>query len=500
MPPSPSRARSPSVSILREEHHPVLRVRLHSLASPATVCRIMKTDIAIIGGGPGGYVCALRSAQLGLDVALVEEAAMGGTCLNWGCIPTKALYSATKLLAQAEDAHDIGIAFPEPAIDLKRLSAWKGEVVGTLVSGIDTLLEKNKVKVYHTRGRLAAPGRVSLASGDDLQAGTVVLATGSETVRIPPFPFDHDAIWSSDDALELREVPGRLAVIGGGVIGLELATIYNRLGAEVTVIELLPEILSTVDLDRRTVSTLKRALASQGIKVLTDTAAEGFEEAERGVILTTRNGERIPVDRILVAVGRRPRTRDLGLETCGIDLDDRGYVRVNERLETRVPGVYAIGDLIPGPMLAHKASADGIRVAESLRGEAHAIDVDLIPQAIFTDPEVASVGLSESKAKASGVETLVGRFPFAALGKALGMREPEGFFQVVARADDHKILGVQILGAEASDLISEAAIAVQAAMPLEAIADAVHPHPTLPEGLKEAAENALGRAIHTVNR
>ena len=461
----------------------------------------MKTDIGIIGGGPGGYVCAIRAAQLGFKVALIEERALGGTCLNVGCIPTKALFSATKLLSQTAEATHIGMTFSPPEIDLKNLAAWKGQVVGTLVGGIETLLAKNGVEVIRARGKLASEGQISLSTGEELTAEHIVIATGSDAVQIPPFPFDHPAIWSSDDALELSEVPNRLAIIGGGVIGLELATIYNRLGSQVIVVELLPEILSTVDLDRRTISTLKRALAKSGITILTNTTAEGFEQADDSIMLRTADGEKHAVDRILVAVGRRPKTRDLGLEACNIETDKRGFICVDDTLQTTAANVYAIGDAVLGPMLAHKASSDGVRVAERLAtGQTQAIDYDLIPQAIFTDPEIASVGLSEGKAKAAGNEVLVGRFPYAALGKALGMREPDGFFQVVADADDHRILGVQIIGAEASDLISEAAIAVQSGLTLEAIADAIHPHPTLPEGLKEAAENALGRAIHTINR
>ncbi|MCK4570945.1 dihydrolipoyl dehydrogenase [Candidatus Bipolaricaulota bacterium] len=456
--------------------------------------------MGIIGGGPGGYVCAIRAAQLGLKVTVIEEKTLGGTCLNVGCIPTKALFSATKLLSQTAEAKQIGLTYAPPAIDLGKLAAWKGQVVATLVGGIETLLEKNGVDVIHARGTLASEGHIALSDGSSLEAEHIVLATGSDPVQIPPFPFDHPSIWSSDDALELPEVPERLAIIGGGVIGLELATIYNRLGSHVIVVELLPEILSTVDLDRRTISTLKRALTKNGIDVLTNTAAESFEQNETGVLLRTQDGEEHVVDRILVAVGRRPRTRDLGLESCGVELDERGFVRVDDKLQTTAPNIYAIGDAVPGPMLAHKASMDGVRVAETLAGQPHVLNYDLIPQAIFTDPEIASVGLSESRAKASGSEILVGRFPFAALGKALGMREADGFFQVVANADDHRILGVQIIGAEASDLISEAAIAVQSGLTLEAIAETIHPHPTLPEGLKEAAENALGRAIHTVNR
>jgi dihydrolipoamide dehydrogenase len=470
--------------------------------SAATVCPIMmKTDMAIIGGGPGGYVCAIRAAQLGLKATVIEEESLGGTCLNIGCIPTKALFSATKLLPQTAEAKQIGISFSSPTIDLQKLSAWKQQVVDTLVSGTETLLSKNGVDVICARGQLAGEGRIALSNGDELSAEHIVIATGSDAVQIPPFPFSHPAIWSSDDALALTEIPERLAIIGGGVIGLELATIYNRLGSHVIVVELLPEILSTVDLDRRTISILKRSLAKSGVTVMTSTAAESFKQTDDNLVLRTADGGEHAIDRILVAVGRRPNTRDLGLETCGVETDDRGFVRVNDTLQTTAANIYAIGDVILGPMLAHKASSDGIRVAESLaHGEAKAIDYDLIPQAIFTDPEIASVGLSEAKAKASGRAILVGRFPFAALGKALGMREPDGFFQVVGDADDHRILGVQIIGAEASDLISEAAIAVHNELTLEAIADAIHPHPTLPEGLKEAAENALGRAIHTVNR
>jgi len=461
----------------------------------------MKIDIGIIGGGPGGYVCAIRAAQLGFKVTLIEESVLGGTCLNVGCIPTKALFSATKLLSQTAEAEDIGITFSPPKIDLQRLASWKGQVVTTLVEGIETLLDKNGVDVIRARGKLAGEGRISLSTGEELTAEHIVIATGSDAVQIPPFPFNHPAIWSSDDALALSEVPNRLAIIGGGVIGLELATIYNRLGSQVIVVELLPEILSTVDLDRRTISTLKRALAKRGITVLTNTAAEGFKQSSDNIMLRTANGEEHAVDRILVAVGRRPKTRDLGLETCNVEIDERGFIRVDDTLQTTAANIYAIGDVVTGPMLAHKASSDGVRVAESLAGKSpHKIDYDLIPQAIFTDPEIASVGLSEGKAKASGWDILVGRFPFAALGKALGMREPDGFFQVVADAADHRIMGVQIIGADASDLISEAAIAVQNGLILEAIADAIHPHPTLPEGLKEAAENALGRAIHTINR
>ncbi len=461
----------------------------------------MNHEVIVIGGGPGGYACAIRCAQLGLRVGLVEEQSLGGVCLNWGCVPTKALFAATHLIAHAGTAAEMGIEFGAPQIDVSQLAKWKDGVISTLVSGIDTLLTKNGVEVFTARGRLDGPHAVALSTGETLSADRIVLATGSIPIEIPGFSFEDPAVWSSDDALALTEIPERLAVIGGGVIGLELASIYSRLGSTVTILELLPEILAIIDLDRRTVSTLKRSLKLQGIDVRTKTAATSIETKSEGVVIHTAEDETIPADRILLAVGRRPNTADLGLESVGIEPDRRGTIPVDGQLRTTADGVYAIGDAAPGPMLAHKASAEGVALADALAGhEMRSFDYDVIPQAIFTDPEIASVGLSEQRAKEQGHEILVGRFPYAALGKALGMRQSEGFFQVVADASDHRLLGVQIIGAEASDLISEASIAVENSLSLEVIADAVHAHPTLPEGLKEAAENALGRAIHTINR
>lgn len=461
----------------------------------------MDYQVVVIGGGPGGYACAIRCAQLGLRTALIEKGVLGGTCLNWGCIPTKALYSATRLLRRAATAHEMGIAYAPPTIELAKLAEWKTSVVTTLVGGIETLLDKNGVDVHAAEGRLDGPARVALSDGKTLSAERIVLATGSSPIEIPGFSFDDPLVWSSDDALALTEIPNRLVVIGGGVIGLELASIYNRLGSSVTVLELLPEILSVVDLDRRTVATLKRSLKLQGIDVRTATAAQSIEAGTDGPKVHTDDRDAFSADRVLLAVGRRPNSAGLGLETVGVEPDRRGFLPVDETLRTSADAVYAIGDVAPGPMLAHKASAEGVALANAfVGGEMRFLDYDLIPQALFTDPEIASVGLSEQAAKERRHDVLVGRFPYAALGKALGMREPDGFFQVVADAGDHRILGAQIIGAEASELISEAAIAVQAGLPLEAIADAIHPHPTLPEGLKEAAENALGRAIHTINR
>jgi len=461
----------------------------------------MAYDVLIIGGGPGGYVCALRSAQLGLKVALIEEKELGGVCLHWGCIPTKALYAATRLIHQASTATEMGIAFAPPSLDLPRLAAWKESVTARLAGGIVDLMKAANVDVVRGRGRLVGPREVAVSTGETLRADRIVLATGSRPIEINGFPFSHRHVWSSDDALRLNEIPQRLAVIGGGVIGVELAAIYRRLGSEVTVVELLPDILAALGLDRRATAVVKKGLTLAGVRVLNGVSASSFAEEGDGLKITLSDRTALAADRVLVAVGRRPNSSDLGLETVGVEPDRRGAIPVSARCETSAPGVYAIGDLVPGPMLAHKASADGIVVAHAMAGDAHAATpAELIPQVVFTDPEIASVGLSETAARAAGRKIAVGRFAYAGLGKALGMRETEGFFQVVADAADHRILGVTIVGAEASDLLAEGALAVENGLTLEQVVKTVHAHPTLPEGFLEAAENALGRGIHTAKR
>lgn len=460
----------------------------------------MNYGVAIIGAGPGGYVAAIRMAQLGLNVVLIEEKKLGGICLNKGCIPTKALYSATKLLERTQDAKEMGIDFGAPTIDLGTLASWKSGIICRMVTGIKTLLEANNVTLLEARGALNKFGQVALSTGEVIDAERIVLATGSSPVEIPGFSFADPHTWSSDDALALREIPRRLLVIGGGVIGLELATIYNRLGSKVTILEMMPEILPGIEVDRRAIATLKRSLKTQGIIVRVNSAAKSYEDTTDGLAVHVSSGESVATDRILLTVGRRPNSANIGLETLGIETDRHGFIVVDTALRTNAPTVYAIGDLVPGPMLAHKGSAEGLKLAASFVGQTCPLNYQTIPQAIFTDPEVASVGLSEARAKEEGQDVIIGRFPYAALGKAQGMRETEGFFQVIADATTKRLLGAQIVGAEASALIAEAALAVQNGLALETIADTVHAHPTLPEGLKEAAEAALGRAIHAVNR
>ena len=452
-------------------------------------------EVAIVGAGPAGYVAARRLGQLGKETVLVERDLVGGTCLNWGCIPTKALYSATESLGRVEAFRRMGIEISSQ-VDLERLRAWTSEAVATLRQGVEKLLQASGVEVIKGEARLSGPGRVHVTGEEELELRTeaIVLATGSTPIELPGLPFDGERVWSSKDALSLPRVPEQLVVVGGGVIGLELATVYRRLGSEVTVVEMMEELLPGVNLSRRGQATLRQALRGQGIEVRLGTAAQGLSPS--GIRVRTSQGEEeIPCDAVLVAVGRRPKPDGLGLEALDIH-PERGFVPTDENFQA-VSGVYAIGDLRGGPMLAHKASHEGLLLAERLAGrEPSPIDYRTIPQAIFTHPEVGLVGLSEKEAKALGIRTRVGRFPMGALGRALAEGEALGHFQVIAD-DEGRILGAEIVGPHASDLIAEAALAVQAGLTLEQLAEVVHAHPTFPEGLWEAALAALGRPLHT---
>jgi dihydrolipoamide dehydrogenase len=459
----------------------------------------MRYDVAIMGAGPAGYTAAIRLGQRGRRVALVEGETVGGTCLNWGCIPTKALFHATGAIAAAEAAAARGIRFPSPDVELDALRGSTGQTVDGLRKGVESLLDDLDVERIAGHGTLVAGGvRVE---DETIEAEAVILATGSQPVEIPFLPFSEERVWSSDDAVWVPEIPERLVIIGAGVIGLEMATIYRRLGSDVVVLEMIDRLLPGVDLDRRALALLARGLSSQGISVQLDDAAKGFEAANGSATVTTVSGKRLEGDRVLVAVGRRPRTGDAGLREAGVTLEDGGRVRIDGGYRTTVDDVYAVGDIVSGPMLAHKASADALSLAAMLAGDETArVDPEGVPQAVFTAPEVASIGVSEATARERGWEILVGRCPYGALGKAQAMGHSEGIFQVVAERESGRLLGVQIVGAEAAEIIGVAAVSLQAGLDVHALAQAVQVHPTLPEGLKEAAEAALGMAIHVRNR
>ncbi len=460
----------------------------------------MKAEFLIIGGGPGGYVAAIRAAQLGRGVVLVEQDRLGGVCLNIGCIPSKALIHAANLYHKIPELSPLGISVEGLRLEVERLRAWKEGIVERLREGIAKLLAANGVRVIHGRARLVGPDKARVESpgpeAELVEFGHCLLATGSRPLELPGLEFDHELVLDSTDALSLREVPAALLVIGGGYIGLELGTLYAKLGAKVKVVEMMDQLLPGTPAEL--VRPVERRLRELGVEILLKARAKGLRKGRSGaeLLVETPEGERrIEAERVLQAVGRKPNTAELGLEETEVQLTEKGFIRVDERFRTGNPRIFAIGDVAGPPLLAHKASHEGLLVAEALTGGAK-VSFRAVPAAIFTDPEIAYVGLSEAEAQAQGREIIVGRFPFAALGRAAAIGETEGFVKLIADAGSKAVLGVEIVGPEASNLIGEAALAVETGATLEDLARTVHPHPTLPEALMEAALAALHRPIH----
>jgi dihydrolipoamide dehydrogenase len=463
-------------------------------------------DAIVLGGGPGGYPCAIRLGQLGQKVACIEEEEYGGVCLNWGCIPSKALISNAHLYHKAHSSAEVGLTFGDITLDVPKMQTWKDGIVKKLTSGVRGLLKSNGATIIEGRGRLVDARTVQVEGKGGSQTLTakkgVVIATGSATIQVPGFEFDGKRIIGARQAVSLQEVPKRLVVVGGGVIGLELGMVYQSFGAELTVVELTPSLLPGTDPEA--VKVVERTLKKRGAKIYTETRAEGYELTSTGAVrvkLKTKSGtEAVECDQVLVAVGMKPRSRDLGLEALGVQIDPRGFVQTNDVCQTNVPGIYAIGDVSGPPMLAHKATKEGEVCAEVIAGHKAGKDWTSIPGIIFTDPEIATAGLSEAEATAAGHKVKLGKFPFSALGRAMSIRETDGFVKVVTDADTHRVLGVTIVGPSASDLISEAMLAVEMTASAEDLALTVHPHPTLGEALMEAGAAALGQAIHIANR
>jgi dihydrolipoamide dehydrogenase len=464
-------------------------------------------DAIVLGGGPGGYVCAIRLAQLGQKVACVEEEEYGGVCLNWGCIPSKALISNAHFYTKAQRAADFGISVGAVSVDVDKMQDWKAGIVKKLTSGVRGLIKSNGGTTIEGRGKLIDPHTLEVAGHDGskrrLRAKKgIAVATGSATIQIPGFDFDGMRVIGAREAVSLRRIPRRLVVIGGGVIGLELGMVYQGFGAELTVIELTETLLPGVDPD--CIKVVERALTKRGAKIFKSAKAERWEPAGDGAarVHLTQDGkaQSIECDTVLVAVGMKPRSRGIGLEDLGVTIDQRGFVPTNERCETNVPGVYAIGDVSGPPMLAHKASKEGEVCAEVIAGKPAAKDWISVPNVIFTDPEIASAGLTEEVAKKQGLAIKAGRFPFSALGRAMSIGETEGFVKVVTDTGSGRVVGIHIVGPSASDLISEAALALEMVATAEDMAMTIHPHPTLGEALMEASAASLGHAIHIANR
>jgi dihydrolipoamide dehydrogenase len=463
-------------------------------------------DLIVIGSGPGGYVCAIRAAQLGLKTAVVEKrATFGGTCLNIGCIPSKAMLNASELYDEASHKFaEMGIKVGNPAVDLAAMLKYKQQAVDVNVKGVDYLFRKNKIEALHGAARIIAPGKVEVKNADGkarvLEAKAIVIATGSDVARLNGIDIDEKRIVSSTGALELATVPKKLLIVGAGIIGLELGSVWRRLGAEVTIVEFLDQILPGIDIEVG--KQFHRIVQKQGIAVRLSSKVVAVDASGKTLKVkvepATGGGaaEMLEADIVLIAIGRAPYTDGLGLETVGVKKDNRGRVVVDSRYRTNVEGIYAIGDVIAGPMLAHKAEDEGIAVAEILAGQAGHMNYDVIPNVVYTFPEIACVGKSEEELKAAGIAYNVGKFPFSANARARINLTAEGFVKILADAKTDRVLGVHIIGPDAGNMIGEAAVAMEFGASSEDIARTCHAHPTLSEAIKESALAVAKRAIN----
>lgn len=464
-------------------------------------------DAIVIGGGPGGYVCSIRLGQLKQKVVCIEKEEVGGVCLNWGCVPSKALISASHTFEKMKDSAIMGLTVEGTVKhDVGKMQEWKGGIVKKLTGGVRGLLRGNGAELVVGEARVTGPNTVEVKTKEGtvetFQAKAIVIATGATTIEIPTFKFDGKQIIGAKEAVSLKEIPKRMLVIGGGVIGLELGCVYQKFGSEITVVEATPNLLPGIDADVSAV--VEKKMVKHGAKIMKNAKAAGYEKNADGSLsvridLGEGKFDTVVCDTVLVAVGMRPNGAGLGLEEAGVKVE-RGFVPSDKQGRTNVPSIYSIGDVSGQPMLAHKASKEGEVVAEVIAGHKAAKDWVAIPGAIFTDPEVAVAGLTEEQAKAKGLEIRVGKFPFAALGRAMAVNETDGFFKVVADKNTHELLGVQIVGPSATDLISEGALALEMRAFLEDIGLTIHPHPTLGEGFMEAAMGGLGHAVHILNR
>jgi dihydrolipoamide dehydrogenase len=461
-------------------------------------------QVAVVGAGPGGYVAALRLARLGKDVILIDRGPrLGGVCLNVGCIPSKALIHAADLVHEVRHGQAMGITVDGLAVDLPKLVAWKDGIVERLTGGIDFLCSKAGVEVVYGTARFASDRSLAVATDGgqaEIEFQQAIVATGSEAMQLPGLKFDGRRVVGSTELLSLEEVPERLAVVGAGYIGLELGTVYAKLGSKVTVVEFLPEIVP--GLDRDVASALQRKLKKLGVKLLLGHRAESFADGDEPALVTTGpDGAevRVPADLAMMSVGRVPRTRDLGLEAIGVATDAKGFITVDDRQRTNVPGVYAIGDVTGGALLAHKAYQEAKVAAEVIAGEPAAFDNVAMPAVIYTDPEVAWTGLTEQQARDAGHRVRTGTFSFKASGRAMTLDATDGFIKAVADADSGLLLGVTAVGRGVSELMGEATLALEMGAFLEDVGLTIHPHPTMSEALQEAVEAALGKAVHQAN-
>jgi len=455
--------------------------------------------LTIIGAGPGGYVAALKAAQLNAQVTVIEDTEVGGTCLNRGCIPTKALVASSEALHKAKNIEEFGIEVTgDINPNLSKIMERKNKIVSTQVKGIRSLFKSWGINLIEGRGMILTPEKVEVQKKDNtteiIETDKIIIATGSRPAQIPIFPFDGEHIMSSDDALNIKSIPKSLIIIGAGVIGCEFACIFKELGTEVTMVEMMPRAVSTEDPEISEI--LEKELKKKKIKLMTGVKVERVEGQHDGIHVYLADGKELVAEKLLVSIGRSLNTENIGLEAVGIKKGTRGEVVVNEKMETNIEGIYAIGDVTGGILLAHTASKQGIVAACNACGKEKKYDSSVVPAAIFTSPEIGSVGLREHQAEEKGINIKTGHFQFRALGKAHAMGEIAGMIKIVADANTDMVLGVHIIGPHASDLVHEGALAMKAGLTVKEVADMIHAHPTLAEGLMEAAEDVHGEAIH----
>lgn len=462
-----------------------------------------EVDLLVIGAGPGGYVAAIRAAQLGKSVVVVDKGNVGGVCLNVGCIPSKALITAAHQYETMAGGDDIGITASEVKIDFQKVQNWKNGIVEKLTGGVKGLFKGNQVQFISGEAFFTQDDEVRVVNGYEgarYKFNDCIIATGSRPFELKSLPFG-GRILSSTEALNLQEVPKSMVVVGGGYIGVELGQTYAKFGTKVTILEGSKSILP--GFEEEASRLVARKLTKLGVEIVTEALAQGAQQSDKDVTVTYQAGgneHQITADYVLVTVGRKPNTDDIGLDVINLQTTDRGLIEVDEQCRTSIPNIYAIGDVVAGPALAHKASYEGKVAAEAIAGHASAIDYRAIPAVVFSDPEIASAGLSEAEAKAAGKEIVVGKFPYAANGRALSMKAGEGYVKLIAEKDTGLVLGGLVVGAEASNLIAEVTLAIELGATLEDIELTIHAHPTLGEIVMEAAEGALGRAIHQINK
>jgi dihydrolipoamide dehydrogenase len=459
---------------------------------------IIKVDLAVLGGGPGGYVASIRASKMGLKTAVIERDYLGGVCLNCGCIPTKTLYHVAFILNEIKKAKDFGIDVSEPKLDFKKTIARKDQIIEMQRKGLQSHFKKNNIELIKGSGRIIARDRVAVRTLDsqeiEVEAKNIIIATGSSAANVKPFDLSEKGVVDNAGILSIEEIPKSLLIIGGGVIGSEFANIFSSLGTKVTIIELLPRILSTEDEDVSKV--IYNVFRKKGIEIFTDTIVEKVEKSGDDFICTTSGGNKITADKVLISVGRRPNSSDIGIEKAGVEVDQKGYIKVDSHLRTNVRGIYAVGDVIGGLQLAHVASEEGKIAAENIAGKNKEMDYSVVPWAVFTSPEIGTVGINEAQARKKNIKVCTGIFPFSSSGKAYISGETEGFIKVVTDSETGEILGAQMVGPRATELVHEIAVAMKGEILVDDLVSTIHAHPTFSESVLEAAEDCLGIATH----